>query len=76
MVGREYLLQRKPPPRSVKLAVDQVLIPAAIDTAAQLEALAEIVATTARRWPWRVVGGAFALGWAAGRLRGRKGLLF
>jgi ElaB/YqjD/DUF883 family membrane-anchored ribosome-binding protein len=56
MVTRAYLLDRKSPPRSVKLTVDQVLIPAAIDAAGQIEAVAEYVSNTVKARPWTVLG--------------------
>jgi hypothetical protein len=67
MVGQAYLLERRAPPRSVKLAFDQVVLPAVIDTAAQAEAVAEFLTVAARRRPWQVLGIALLVGWGAGR---------
>jgi hypothetical protein len=75
MVARAYMLERKAPPRSVKLAVDQVLIPAAIDAAGQIEAVAEYVSKSVKQRPWFVLGlvAVFAV-WSGSRRK--KALLF
>jgi hypothetical protein len=51
MVSRDYMLRRDRPPRSVKLTLDQVVIPAAIDAAAQVEAVAERLSNAVKRRP-------------------------
>ena len=62
MVGRAYLLAKRRPPTALKRAIDQRMIPAAIDAAGALEAVLERISVSATRQPITALGAAFGLG--------------
>lgn len=66
MVNKAYMVGAKPPPRSAKRVLDQVITPAAIDAAAQGEAVLERISQATKAWPWTSLAGALFLGWIAG----------
>jgi hypothetical protein len=71
MVDQGYMLNKPPGPPAWKRTLDQVVVPAAIDAAAVLEAGIERVAVWARGRPVLACVTVLGLGWAAARSRPR-----
>jgi hypothetical protein len=62
MVTDSYMLNKRPPPASVKSFIDEDVIPALIDLTAGVEAAAEFLAVAARRYPLTMLALAFGAG--------------
>lgn len=74
MVSEAYLQDRPGPPLAARRFFDQQVIPAAIDAAAAVEALAERLAVQVRRAPAPVLGAVLAAGFLAGWAGWRRAL--
>jgi hypothetical protein len=72
MVNDSYMLDKRPPPASVKSFIDEDVIPALIDLAAGLETASEFLAVAARRYPLTMLAVAFGAGIFTTRRRPRR----
>lgn len=60
MVGKSYMLASKAAPSGLRLAIDQRVIPAAIDLAGAVEGVLERAVVRTRQQPATAVGAALA----------------
>ena len=72
MVTDSYLLDKRPPPASVRSFIDEDVIPAMIDLAAGVETASEFLAVAARRYPLTMLAFAFGAGILTTRRSPRK----
>jgi hypothetical protein len=72
MVNQSYMLDKRPPPASVKSFIDEDVIPALIDLAAGVETAGEFLAVAARRYPLTMLAVAFGAGIFTTRRRPRR----
>ena len=68
MVGRSYMTAARSRPSAAKRYLDQVLIPAAIDVAGEVECGLQGVGRAVRQRPVMMLAGGVLLGAALGRL--------
>jgi hypothetical protein len=72
VISQNYLLKRPPEPSTIKVLVDQAVMPSLIDAAAAVEQQIERIGCCARRAPLSSIGAAFGLALVASRVLRRR----